>query len=191
MPTSAKRSHTSGQNTSEDYWNLPSGARAELIDGELYDMAPPSLAHQAIVASIITDLNVYIRQRSGGCKAIPAPVAVNLDADETTWVEPDVVVVCDPSKLSERGIEEAPDMTVEVVSPASVGMDYITKTARYRRAGVREYWIVDPSSRQTTVYRFSGEGIDLKTYSFAEPVPVGIFDGLAIVVDSRLDRPSD
>ena len=177
IPLSAKRTYTS-----EDYWNLPDGVRAELIDGELYDMTPPSWTHQMIVSGIVTDLNVHIRAHGGTCKVATSPVAVNLDADDKTWVEPDVVVVCDPRKLSERGVEGAPDMIVEVVSPSSVGMDYMTKTARYRHAGVREYWIVDPMSSQTAVYQFRGEEIDLKTYPFSEPAPVGIFEGLAITM---------
>lgn len=177
MPLPASRVYTS-----EDYWNLPDGVRAELIDGELYDMAPPDWAHQAIVAGIVTDLNTHIRRHGGNCKAVPAPVAVNLDANDKTWVEPDVVVVCDPSRISKRGVEGAPDMVVEVVSPSSVGMDYITKTARYRHAGVREYWIVDPGSEQTAVYRFEGDSLALRVYPFSEPVPVGIFGGLSIAI---------
>lgn len=172
--------------TSEDYWNLPDGVRAELIDGKLYDMTPPSLTHQMIVSGIVTDLNVYIREHGGACRAMTSPVAVNLDANDKTWVEPDVVVVCDPGKLSDRGVEGAPDMVVEVVSPSSVGMDYMAKTARYRRAGVREYWIVDPLSTQTAVYRFRGEEIDLKTYPFSEPAPVGMFEGLAITISDLI-----
>ena len=104
MPLPASRVYTS-----EDYWNLPDGVRAELIDGELYDMAPPDWVHQAIVAGIVTDLNAHIRRHSGNCKAVPAPVAVNLDANDETWVEPDVVVVCDSSRISKRGVEGAPD----------------------------------------------------------------------------------
>ena len=74
-------------------------------------------------------------------------------------------------------------MVVEVVSPSSVGMDYITKTARYRYAGVREYWIVDPGSEQTAVYRFEGDSLALRVYPFSEPVPVGIFGGLSIAIE--------
>lgn len=168
--------------TSEDYWNLPADTRAELVDGALYDMAPPSWEHQAIVAGIVTDLNVYIRQHGGACRAVPSPVAVNLDADDETWVEPDVVVVCDPNMISHRGVEGAPDLVVEVVSSSSAGMDYIVKTARYRRAGVGEYWIVDPQPRQTVVYRFDGDAIDLRAYPFDKPVPVGLFPGLDVKI---------
>lgn len=77
--------------TTEDYWNLPDGRRAELIDGVLYDMAPPSRAHQSIVTGIATDLTTHVRAHGGPCRVAAAPVAVNLNADESTWVEPDVL----------------------------------------------------------------------------------------------------
>lgn len=162
--------------TEEDYWNLPDGQRAELVDGMLYDMAPPSRVHQEIVGGVYRRLCAAIDGKGGPCKAYVAPFAVNLDADGATWVEPDVAVVCDERKLSDRGCEGAPDLVVEVVSPSSQRMDYIVKTARYERAGVREYWIVDPASRQTAVYRFGQQGLDLRTYPFDTPVPVAIWD---------------
>lgn len=167
--------------TSEDFWALPDGRRAELIDGELYDMAPPSWAHQQIAGGIEHALRLYIDRNGGPCKACSAPIAVDLDADGRTWVEPDVLVVCDPGKIGARGVQGAPDFICEVVSPSSQRMDYIVKTGRYERAGVREYWIVDPASRRTLVYRFE-QGSAPKDYPFGRPVPVGIFEGLAIEV---------
>lgn len=169
--------------TSDDYWNLPDGSRAELIDGKLYAMTPPSWTHQRIVAGLTFEFEAYIRAHGGPCQVALAPVAVNLDANDHTWVEPDVVVVCDPDKISERGCEGAPDLVVEVVSPSSIRMDYFTKAARYQQAGVREYWIVDPATKQVVVYRYDGEeSPQLGVYSFAEAVPVGIFDGLTVTV---------
>ena len=169
--------------TSEDYWALPEGMRAELIDGELYNMTPPSWEHQQIAFGVARMLANHVDQHGGPCKVCPAPVAVNLDADDTIWVEPDVIVVCDPCKISQRGCEGAPDMVVEVVSPPSIAMDYFTKANRYRRAGVREYWIVDPMARRTTVYRYDKEGPGfIMGYDFSEPVPVGCFEGLAITI---------
>ena len=91
----------------------------------------------------------------------PAPFAVNLFADDTTYVEPDVSVVCDRDKLSDRGCEGAPDIVVEVVSPSNPEMDYISKLHLYDTAGVREYWICDPERERTTVYRFE----DGRTFS--------------------------
>jgi len=85
--------------TSEDYWNLSEGRRAELIDGQLYDMAPPDRIHQELISEFTQLLGSYIKSQGGACKVYPAPFAVNLDADDKDWVEPDVSVVYDLSKL--------------------------------------------------------------------------------------------
>lgn len=171
--------------TAQDYWSLPEGMRAELVDGKLYDMAPPSYTHQMVAGGITQRLRNHVDAHGGPCKVIPAPFAVNLFADDNTYLEPDVSVVCDPSKLSERGCEGAPDLVVEVVSPSSRTMDYFTKAERYERAGVREYWIVDPASRQTVVYRYDSEKHLVSLYPFDTPVPVGIWDGSASI---RIDE---
>ncbi|MEE1160015.1 MAG: Uma2 family endonuclease, partial [Atopobiaceae bacterium] len=76
--------------TAEDYWNLPEGVRAELINGELWDLASPSRVHQRIVSSLTTRLTNFIEAHNGTCEVYPAPFAVNLFADDTTVVEPDV-----------------------------------------------------------------------------------------------------
>ena len=163
--------------TSEDYWSLPDGRRAELIDGELYDMAPPNRRHQRIVGGIHHAIMSHIDVHGGPCEVYMAPFAVNLDANDKTWVEPDVLVVCDPAKLSDRGCEGAPDLVVEVVSPSSRQRDYLLKACRYQEAGVREYWIVDPELGRTTVYRYEGAPLAPVVYPFDVPVPVGIFEG--------------
>ena len=87
--------------TSEDYWNLPEGHRAELIDGQLYNMAPPSRMHQKLISQFMLVLGQYIRDHRGTCEVYPAPFAVNLDAEDKDWVEPDIYVICDTSKLDE------------------------------------------------------------------------------------------
>lgn len=74
--------------TSEDYWNLPEGERAELIDGKFYDMAPPSRIHQQLVMAISNTVQNHIHQNRGNCKVYPPPFAVNLDTNNKDWVEP-------------------------------------------------------------------------------------------------------
>lgn len=167
--------------TAEDYWNLPEGERAELIDGELWDLAAPSRSHQFIQGEIAYAIRAYIKGRKGRCQAYEAPFAVNLFADDTTFVEPDVSVVCDRSKLSDRGCEGAPDLVVEIVSPSSRSMDYRTKQSLYMSAGVREYLIVDPSLERTTVYYGEAEADPAPmVYPFASDMPVSIFPGLRL-----------
>ena len=171
--------------TSEDYWNLPEGHRAELIDGQLYNMAPPSRMHQKLISQFMLVLGQYIRDHRSTCEVYPAPFAVNLDAEDKDWVEPDISVICDTSKLEERGCNGAPDLVVEVVSPSSRRIDYSTKNALYSEAGVREYWIVDPEKERTTVYRYEDDAAPI-VYPFADNIPVGIFPGLAINVADLL-----
>ena len=162
--------------TAEDYWSLPSGVRAELIDGELWDLASPSRTHQRIAFSVARRLADYIDAHDGACEVYPAPFAVNLFADDTTFVEPDVSVVCDHDKLSDRGCEGAPDFVVEVVSPSNPGMDYVTKLNLYQEAGVREYWICDPLRERVLAYVFGSEAF-MQLYGFSMPVPSEVFPG--------------
>lgn len=122
--------------TAEDYWNLPEGERAELIDGQLYALASPSRIHQEIIIELTYHFQHYIKSNKGNCKIYAAPFAVNLNANDQTFVEPDISVICDPDKLSDRGCEGAPDLVIEVVSPSSRRMDYIRKMALYADAGV-------------------------------------------------------
>lgn len=164
--------------TAEDYWSLPEGERAELVDGELWSLASPSRKHQEIVHQLAYRLQAHIDGQNGSCKVYPAPFAVNLFGDDSTFVEPDVSLVCDRSKLSDRGCEGAPDLIVEVVSPGHPGIDYISKLALYQRAGVREYWICDPDRARTHVYRFEGDQVP-SIYPFAQAVPCGVLPGFA------------
>ena len=115
--------------TSKDYWNLPDGQRAELIDGQFYNMAPPSRIHQEISYQISRFLGNYIESNGGKCRVYPPPFAVNLDADDKDWAEPDISLICDPNKLTDRGCSGAPDLIFEIVSPSSRRMDYIIKNA--------------------------------------------------------------
>ena len=171
--------------TADDYWNLPEGHRAELISGQLYAMTPPGRIHQEIVSHLHAAVYNYIASKGGACKVYPAPFAVNLNADDTTYVEPDISVICDPDKLTERGCSGAPDLVIEVVSPGSRRMDYGTKMGLYMNAGVREYWIVDLAKERTVVYQFEEDEAS-KIIPFSHPVQAGIFPGLRVTVADLL-----
>lgn len=171
--------------TADDYWNLPEGQRAELIGGQFYDMAPPSRIHQEVSGALYAALYHYIREKHGGCKVYAAPFAVNLDADDQDWVEPDLSVICDGSKLTDRGCSGAPDFIIEIVSPSSRRMDYNTKNSLYAAAGVREYWIVDPAKERTTVYRYEEDAAPM-IFSFEQPIQVGIYRDLALTIADLL-----
>jgi len=171
--------------TSEDYWRLPDGQRAELIAGRLYNMAPPSRIHQELVMELSSTIRNYVRDRKGMCKVYPAPFAVDLNADDETWVEPDISVICDGNKLTERGCKGAPDFIIEVVSPGSRKIDYSTKNALYSDAGVREYWIVDPVRKRTTVYRYEEDAAPM-IIPFDCAITVGIYGDLQIMIEELL-----
>lgn len=166
--------------TMEDIYALPEGERAELIDGKIYYMAPPGRTHQRICGKLYQEIANYIDGKDGTCEIYMAPLAVFLDRDDINYLEPDLSVICDPSKLDEKGCHGAPDWVIEIVSPGSRAMDYFTKLFKYRNAGVREYWIVDHAKDQIMVYRFERE--TMEQYSFGENIPVGIYDGFSICV---------
>ncbi len=171
--------------TSKDYWNQPEDMHAELIDGTFYDMAPPSRIHQEIVSGIHYLIRKHISDHGGSCRVYPAPFAVNLDADDRDWVEPDISVICDPDKLTSRGCSGAPDLIFEVVSPSSRRLDYGIKNGIYSLNGVREYWIVDPVKERVTVYHYE-EDVAPVIYTFEQDIPVGIYPGLTICMNELL-----
>ena len=164
--------------TIDDIYNLPEGSRAELIDGQIYYMAPPARKHQRIIGELFSAIREYINRNNGACEVDIAPFAVFLNKDDINYVEPDISVICDPSKLTDKGCFGAPDWIIEVVSPGSRRMDYFTKLFKYRTAGVREYWIVDPEKNRILVYSFESE--DTGDYTFADSVKAGIYDDLLI-----------
>ena len=164
--------------TIEDIYALPDGVRAELIDGKIYYMAPPNTKHQRLVHFFDREIGNYIQNRKGECEVFPAPFAVFLNKDDINYVEPDISIICDKTKLDEKGCHGAPDWIIEIVSPGNKPMDYFTKMFKYRTAGVREYWIVDPAKEMVTVYRFEKE--TMEEYSFEEDVSAGIYEDFVI-----------
>lgn len=164
--------------TIDDIYALPDGERAELIDGQIYYMAPPGRKHQDIAGELFGIIREYIKSKNGSCRPYIAPFAVFLNKNDTNYVEPDISVICTPDKLNDKGCVGAPDWIIEVVSPGSRRMDYFTKLFKYRTAGVREYWIVDPDKKRITVYDFESE--DTKDYTFSDTIKVGIYDDLHI-----------
>ena len=171
--------------TIDDIYALPEGQRAELIDGQIYDMAPPSPMHQELVMELSATLRDYIKKNGGPCKVYPAPFAVFLNEDDRNYVEPDISVICDSSKVDNRGYQGAPDFIIEIVSPSSQRMDYLTKLFKYRTAGVREYWIVNPLQRTVQVYSFEGTE-DSTQYTFDDEITVTIYGDLKICVADLL-----
>ncbi|MBO5352778.1 MAG: Uma2 family endonuclease [Lachnospiraceae bacterium] len=167
--------------TEEDYYNLPENVRAELIDGSLiYRPAAPGRIHQTILGELYTVVNNYIKSKGGSCKVYPAPFAVKLREDRKTIVEPDISVICDRNKLTDRGCTGAPDWIIEIVSPGNSSHDYVRKLNLYMDAGVREYWIVDSSRNSIFVYYLEKDNFKVTTYTFQDNIKVNIYDDLSI-----------
>lgn len=143
--------------TIDDILALPEGERAELIDGQIYMMATPTLTHQSILFKMGRKMADCIDACKKECTVVMAPFAVYLNNDNYTYVEPDLLVVCDPSKLDDKGCHGAPDFIAEVVSPSSKSLDHLKKLLKYREAGVREYWIIDPIEKSVWIYDLEKE----------------------------------
>ena len=166
-----------GEYTIEDYFALPDEQRVELIDGVFYDMAAPTGIHQVLGGELHALFREYIRKNKGNCVPIVSPIDVQLDCDDKTMVQPDVLILCDRKKLVKKGgIYGAPDFIVEVLSPSTKRKDMIKKNQKYMDAGVKEYWMVDPDEKRIMVYLYEDPDV-VHMYTFDDEVPVGIFEG--------------
>jgi len=171
--------------TYADYLTWPDNPRYELIDGKAYAMAAaPSVRHQDMVLQVARKIADQLDGIS--CRPFVAPLDVRLpkhpfdrDGETDRVVQPDILVVCDPSKIDERGVLGAPDWIIEILSPGSASYDQITKRALYERVGVREYWVIHPIDGLVFISRLNGERYETEIQSLhgqscASVVPVCI-----------------
>ncbi len=164
-----------GPYTLEDYLKLPDEQRVELIDGFFYDMAAPTTIHQSIAGFLHKKFLDHVMEHKGLCFPFISPVDVQLDCDDKTVIQPDVLIVCDRSKYRNGRVFGAPDLVVEVLSPSSRKRDLKIKLAKYYDAGVREYWIVDPEKKMLVQYDM--EHLELPSvYNCESTVPVLIWN---------------
>ena len=132
--------------TYKDYSRWTGDIRYELIDGTAYAMASPSQAHQVISRELSGRLWQFLRGKT--CKMYNTfAVRLNFGSLDDTVVEPDILVVCDKSKLDGKSVKGAPDLIIEILPPYNTRRDTVTKARWYRKAGVKEYWIVDPNAK--------------------------------------------
>lgn len=169
-----------GEYTLEDYYKIPDDIRVELIDGVIYDMSSPTSAHQIIGGFIHSKTLQHVLDKKGTCLPMIAPIDVQLDCDDKTMVEPDVVIVCDRDKIINRCIYGAPDFIIEVLSKSTKKKDSVIKLNKYLNAGVREYWMIDPMKKKVIVYDFEHEEYPV-IYGFDAKIPVGIWDGELVI----------
>ena len=176
-----------------DILNMNDDKRMELINGELVMMAPPVRIHQKISRTLVTQIDTFLTGKK--CEVYSAPFAVRpfeQDGDSLydvdTMVEPDVSVICDPSKLDDIGCKGAPDFIIEILSPSTRRHDRFTKFNLYQRAGVREYWIVDPSSKDVQVFLLEDGHYTAKGFGTAEDkIKVNVLEGCVIDLSKVFD----
>ena len=170
------------QYTFADVLTWDESERIELINGIPYMMSPPLTVHQGILIEMSTQINSFLKGKK--CRLFPAPFGVRLfeqDGDSPddvdTIVEPDISVICDRSKLDKYGCKGAPDFIVEILSPSTQRHDRLVKFDLYQRAGVREYWIVDPERKFVQVLLLEeGRYHAPLVYGAEEQVPVTVLE---------------
>ncbi|MCM1329787.1 MAG: Uma2 family endonuclease [Ruminococcus sp.] len=159
--------------TAEEFYSLGITEPCELINGQIVYMSPsPNIRHQRLAKGIIVTIENYIKKNKGKCEVFSAPTDVKLSSD--VIVVPDIFIACDPNKFDEQKYNGAPDLVMEIVSPGSFGRDYKDKLLLYKAAGVKEYWIIDPTEERVIAYLFGQPNIT-EFYTFDDVIPVGLY----------------
>jgi len=173
--------------TYADYLTYPDDERWEIIDGVPYMQAAPAPVHQEVLTELVRQIANYLAGKP--CKVYPAPFCVRLplgneknEKEVKTIVEPDISIVCDPARLDNKGCNGAPEMIIEIISPSSVKMDRVIKFNKYEKAGVQEYWIVEPDQKIVSVFVLQGNQRYGRTelYTEDDKITVSIFPDLSI-----------
>jgi Uma2 family endonuclease len=170
-----------------DYQTWDKDQRWEIFRGEAYLMTPaPPRRHQEISVELTRQFSNFLLGKA--CRVYAAPFDIRLgdstgkDEDILTVVQPDISVICDPVRLDERGCLGAPDLIVEILSPATSRRDWKDKFSLYEEFGVREYWIVDPAAKTVVVFILGNDGRygRPEVYTEEDSLPVGLLEGLVI-----------
>jgi Uma2 family endonuclease len=164
----------------ENYLNRDDETRIELIDGVIYMLATPAQAHQEALGEIYGQFYNFLRGKP--CKVYFAPFGVRLNAEtgDNTILEPDLLIVCDKTKLDGKSCNGAPDMVVEILSPSTSKKDRTIKFDKYRQAGVRELWYVDTDSKTVTACILKDGEYIMRAYDDTQTIPVNVLEGCLI-----------
>lgn len=173
-----------------DYLKWKFEERLELLKGKIFKMSPaPNLSHQRTSMRLTLKFGNFFYGKK--CQLFHAPFDVRLpdsqkktgDKDVFTVVQPDLCVICDDSKLDERGCIGSPDLVVEILSPGNTNKEMSNKFRLYEEAGVREYWLVEPNDRIILIYYLKdGQYIGLKPFTDEEDAVSVIFPDLKVPV---------
>ena len=167
--------------TYADYAAWDTDVRYELIDGAAYAMDGPTYDHQKICGELHRQIANFLMGKT--CEVIAAPfdVRLNVDDEDNNVFQPDLIVVCDRVKLENgKNCAGSPDMEVEILSPSTARKDKMVKFNRYLKAGVREYWIVDPDAKVVQVFLLDKDNYIVRAYEDTETAPVNVLEGCII-----------
>jgi len=175
--------------TYADYCTWNDDKRWELIDGSAYLMSPaPAWSHQEVSGNLFLQIANFLKGKQ--CKVFAAPFDVRLNAEtrDDTVLQPDIVVICDRSKLLGTGCIGAPDMVVEIISPGTARRDRSEKFMLYQRSGVREYWIVDSDTKTLQAHVLENGRYFVTSYTEADNAPVHVLEGCIINLADVFDE---
>jgi Uma2 family endonuclease len=174
-----------GRYTYAAYLEWEGPERCQLINGEVFMMASPSVTHQALVRELTLQFGNWLRGKP--CQVFAAPLDVRLfpkeDNSDDTVVQPDLLVVCDKGKLG-RAVNGPPDLAVEILSPSNSHRELFLKFQYYLEAGVREYWVIDPEEKKVQVHVYENGRYLSTVYREKACVSVTVLPGLEIALES-------
>jgi len=170
--------------TYEEWLEMDDNENIDLIDGVLfrhgapYLRGEPSSRHMDIVRELTVELTIFLRGKGRQCRVYTNPYMVKLN--KKTIVHPDVTVVCDKTKRTDRGCVGSPELVIEILSLTNAGDDLFTKYNQYKLAGVKEYWIVDPVKNTVAAYILQNKEYSVKYYAEKDILPVNVIPGCEI-----------
>jgi len=168
--------------TYDDYASWGEDApRCEIIDGVIYDMSAPTMYHQLFAGRFHTQLANFLKGKKCLAFFSPFDVRLNYDTNDDIVVQPDVLVICDRSKIENgKHCLGAPDFIIEVISPSNTKHDTKIKYQKYLEAGVREYWIADPIEKTVAAHRLIDKQYNCTNYKHTDGAPVLILENCVI-----------
>jgi len=176
--------------TYADYLEWEGPERYQLFNGEAFQMASPSVNHQALLIYLAAQFDVFLRGKP--CKVFASPLDVRLfpkkDNSDNIVLQPDLLVVCDKDKLGKRSVNGAPDLVVEIVSPSNTHSEVFHKFHYYLEAGVREYWVIEPETKKVQVHIYDNGHYVITAYEGNARIPVTILPGLEIPLEDLWAR---
>jgi len=176
--------------TYADYLEWEGPQRYQLFNGEAFQMASPSVTHQALLMGLSSKFDNWLIGKP--CRVFATPLDVRLfpeeDNSDDTVLQPDLLVVCDKDKLGKGSVNGAPDLVVEVVSPSNSHSELFRKFQYYLEAGVREYWVIDPETKMVMVHIYDNEHYLTTAYKNNSRIPVTILPGLEIPLEDLWAR---